>query len=376
MEFIFWLAAVGSIYSYFLYPLTLLLLPPRRKWMASTSYELPMVTMIITAHNEEQRIIEKLKNTLQIDYPVEKLEIIVASDASSDATDEIVKSYISHGIKLVRADERKGKEYAQWHAIQAAHGDVLVFSDVATRIPADGIRLITRNFADLKVGAVSSEDRFISDSGKVIGEGAYVKYEMWLRRLESTANSLVGLSGSFFAARRAICKDWDIKVPSDFNTALNSARQGYVAVSDPEVHGYYADIKDSQREYQRKLRTVIRGITAIFVAPQVLNPFRFGMFSYQVWSHKILRWLVPWFLLLLLAVNIVIYDVHWMYRVSLTLQIIFYGLAMAGFFVKPLRNVAAVKLPLFFIQANIAITHATVVFLLGKRMTTWEPSRR
>lgn len=376
MKFVFWLAAVGSIYSYFLYPLTLLLLPPRRKWMASTLDELPTVTMIITAHNEEQRIVEKLNNTLKIDYPDEKLEIIVASDASSDATDEIVKNYASHGIKLVRANERKGKEYAQWHAIQTARGDVLVFSDVATRIPTDGIRLIARNFADLKVGAVSSEDRFISESGKVMGEGAYVKYEMWLRRLESTANSLVGLSGSFFAARRVVCKDWDIKVPSDFNTALNSARQGYVAVSDPEVHGYYTDIKDSQREYQRKLRTVIRGITAIFVAPQVLNPFRFGIFSYQVWSHKILRWLVPWFLILLLVANIAIYDMHWVYRASLIFQIIFYGLAATGFFIKPIQNVSVVKLPLFFIQANMAIAHATVVFLLGKRMTTWEPSRR
>lgn len=376
MEFVFWLAAIGSIYSYFIYPLTLLLLPPRRKWMASASYELPTVTMIITAHNEEQRIVEKLKNTLQIDYPADKLEIIVASDASSDATDEIVKGHASRGVKLVRASERKGKEYAQWHAIQVAGGDVLVFSDVATRIPDDGVRLIVRNFADLKIGAVSSEDRFISENGKVIGEGAYVKYEMWLRRLESATNSLVGLSGSFFAARRVVCNDWDINVPSDFNTALNSARQGYVAVSDPDVHGYYTDIKDSRREYQRKLRTVIRGITAIFVAPQVLNPFRFGLFSYQVWSHKILRWLVPWFLLMLLTVNIALYDMHWVYRVSLVIQIIFYGLAAAGFFVVPFRNISAVKLPFFFVQANLAIMHATVMFLLGKRMTTWEPSRR
>ena len=376
MEFVFWLAAIGSIYSYFIYPLTLLLLPPRRKWMASASYELPTVTMIITAHNEEQRIVEKLKNTLQIDYPADKLEIIVASDASSDATDEIVKGHASRGVKLVRASERKGKEYAQWHAIQVAGGDVLVFSDVATRIPDDGVRLIVRNFADLKIGAVSSEDRFISENGKVIGEGAYVKYEMWLRRLESATNSLVGLSGSFFAARRVVCKDWDINVPSDFNTALNSARQGYVAVSDPDVHGYYTDIKDSRREYQRKLRTVIRGITAIFVAPQVLNPFRFGLFSYQVWSHKILRWLVPWFLLMLLTVNIALYDMHWVYRVSLVIQIIFYGLAAVGFFVVPFRNISAVKLPFFFVQANLAIMHATVMFLLGKRMTTWEPSRR
>ena len=207
-------------------------------------------------------------------------------------------------------------------------------------------------------------------------EGAYVKYEMWLRRLESATNSLVGLSGSFFAARRVVCNDWDINVPSDFNTALNSARQGYVAVSDPDVHGYYTDIKDSRREYQRKLRTVIRGITAIFVAPQVLNPFRFGLFSYQVWSHKILRWLVPWFLLMLLTVNIALYDMHWVYRVSLVIQIIFYGLAAVGFFVVPFRNISAVKLPFFFVQANLAIMHATVMFLLGKRMTTWEPSRR
>lgn len=376
MEFIFWLAVVGSVYSYFIYPCTLMLLPSRRKWMASASHELPTVTVIITAHNEEQRIVEKLKNTLRIDYPAEKLEIIVASDASSDATDDIVKSYAVSGIKLVRASERKGKEHAQWHAIQAARGDVLVFSDVATQIPIDGIRLIVRNFADLKIGAVSSEDRFISENGKVIGEGAYVKYEMWLRRLESTASSLVGLSGSFFAARRVVCKDWDIDVPSDFNTALNSARQGYVAVSDPAVHGYYTDIKDSQREYQRKLRTVIRGITAIFVAPQVLNPLRFGIFSYQVWSHKILRWLVPWFLLLLLVANIAIYNTHWIYRASLAIQILFYGLAAMGFIAKPLRDISIVKLPFFFVQANMAIAHATVVFLLGKRMTTWEPSRR
>lgn len=376
MEFVFWLAAVGSIYSYFLYPLTLLLLPVRRKWMASSVYELPSVTLIITAHNEEHRIVEKIKNTLLVNYPSEKFEIIVASDASSDATDEIVKGYASRGVKLVRASERKGKEYAQWHAIQAARGDILVFSDVATQIPADGIRLIVKNFADLRIGAVSSEDRFISENGKVIGEGAYVRYEMWLRRLESTCNSVIGLSGSFFAARRVVCKDWDINVPSDFNTALNSARQGYVAVSDPGVHGYYTDIKDTQREYQRKLRTVIRGITAIFVAPQVLNPFRFGLFSYQVWSHKILRWLVPWFLLLLLSTNIAIYHKHWIYSTSLILQVIFYGLAAAGFFVKSLRNVSIVKLSFFFVQANMAIVHATVVFLLGKRMTMWEPSRR
>lgn len=376
MEKIFWLAVLGSLFSYFIYPMTLLLLPSRRKVDKSAVSTLPLVSMIITAHNESQRIEDKLKNTLAIDYPTEKFEIIVASDASTDATDEIVKAYTSHGIKLVRANARKGKEHAQWHAIQAAGGDILVFSDVATRIPVEAVHRIVKYFADPKVGAVSSEDRFISESGRLIGEGAYVKYEMWLRKLESDINSLVGLSGSFFAARKDVCGIWDINVPSDFNTALNSVRQDYVAVTAPDVHGFYTDIKDEHREYQRKLRTVIRGISAIFAKPQVLNPFQFGFFSYQVWSHKIMRWLVPWFLLTALLTNIVIIDAHWIYRAIIAVQILFYGLIVVGLLIKPLRRVTIVKLPFFFAQVNFAIAHATLAFLLGKRMTTWEPSKR
>jgi glycosyltransferase involved in cell wall biosynthesis len=376
MEYIFWFAVVGSVYSYFLYPVILLLMPPRRVVAPPSPGELPSITLIITAHNEEGRIREKLQNTMQIDYPADKLEVIVASDASSDTTEEIVRGYAEQGIRLVRANERKGKEYAQWHAIQAARGDILVFSDVATRIPPDGVRLIAEKFTDPRVGAVSSEDRFISESGRVIGEGAYVKYEMWLRRLESRCNSLVGLSGSFFAARRKICLDWDISVPSDFNTALNSVRNGYVAITAPDVHGFYTDIKDERREYQRKLRTVIRGISAIFVKPQVLNPFQFGFFSWQIWGHKVMRWLVPWFLILTLLANLTLLDMHWIYRVCLGAQSLFYATVLAGFLFKPLRAIAVIKLPFFFVQVNIAILHATVAFMLGRRMTTWEPSRR
>ena len=376
MEYIFWLAVVGSVYSYFLYPIILLLMPQRRVEFRPSSAELPSVTLIVTAHNEEKRIAEKLQNTLQIDYPADRLEVIVASDASSDGTDEMVKGYAANGVQLVRANERKGKEYAQWHAIQAARGDILVFSDVATRIPPDGVRLIAEKFADPKVGAVSSEDRFVNENGRVIGEGAYVKYEMWLRRLESRCNSLVGLSGSFFAARRKVCQDWDISVPSDFNTALNSVRNGYVAITAPDVHGFYTDIKDEHREYQRKLRTVIRGISAIFVKPQVLNPFQFGFFAWQVWGHKIMRWLVPWFLIVALLSNIALFDTHWLYRIFLGAQLLFYGSVVAGFLFKPLRSVSVIKLPFFFVQVNLAILHATVAFMLGKRMTTWEPSRR
>lgn len=376
MEFIFWLAVIGSIYSYFLYPLSMMLFPARRVDVSSSNSDFPSVSIIVTAHNEQQRIEDKIRNTLAIDYPKEKLEIIVASDASTDTTDMIVQGFAATGIRLVRAHERKGKEYAQWHAIRAARGDILVFSDVATRIPADGVLLMVANFSDLKVGAVSSEDRFVNESGGVVGEGAYVRYEMWLRRLESRVNGLVGLSGSFFAARKQVCQEWDIAVPSDFNTALNCARLGYVAVTDPKVNGYYSDIKDERREYQRKLRTVIRGLSALFAKPQVLNPLQFGLFAYQVWSHKLMRWLVPWFLLTALLTNVAIINLHWIYITSMAVQILFYGLIITGLLIKPLRCVAIVKLPFFFAQVNFAIAHATLAFFLGKRMTTWEPSKR
>lgn len=376
MEFIFWLAVIGSIYSYFLYPLSMMLFPARRVDVSSSNGDFPSVSIIVTAHNEQQRIEDKIRNTLAIDYPKEKLEIIVASDASTDTTDMIVQGFAATGIRLVRAHERKGKEYAQWHAIRAARGDILVFSDVATRIPADGVLLMVANFSDLKVGAVSSEDRFVNESGGVVGEGAYVRYEMWLRRLESRVNGLVGLSGSFFAARKQVCQEWDIAVPSDFNTALNCARLGYVAVTDPKVNGYYSDIKDERREYQRKLRTVIRGLSALFAKPQVLNPLQFGLFAYQVWSHKLMRWLVPWFLLTALLTNVAIINLHWIYITSMAVQILFYGLIITGLLIKPLRCVAIVKLPFFFAQVNFAIAHATLAFFLGKRMTTWEPSKR
>jgi glycosyltransferase involved in cell wall biosynthesis len=366
----------AASYSYFVYPLALLLFPRRRVALHAGMRELPSVSLIITAHNEEHRIEEKIRNSLLIDYPRDRLEILVASDASTDATDAIVRNYEPAGVRLVRANERKGKEHAQWHAIEAARSDILVFSDTATKIPEDGIRRLVRHFDDPAVGAVSSEDRFVKEGGGVAGEGAYVKYEMWLRRLESSVNSLVGLSGSFFAARRDVCREWDIHVPSDFNTALNSVRAGYVAVTAADVLGYYSDIKDERKEYNRKMRTVIRGISALFVKPEVLNPWKFGLFSLQVWSHKVMRWLVPWFMVLTLASNIAVLRAHWIYQVTLAGQLLFYALAAAGVVSAELRKWTAIKLPYFFIQVNLAIAHATLAFLAGRRMTVWEPSRR
>lgn len=352
------------------------MMPKRVQPDISEKSEPYSVTVIITAHNEETRIKEKILNTLELDYPKELLEILIASDASTDATDDIVREFSEQGVGLVRAEERKGKEYAQLQAIRAAKGEILVFSDVATGIDKNVLHLISERFADKRVGAVSSEDRFVSDDGHIAGEGAYVKYEMWLRQLESKVYSLVGLSGSFFAARNEVCRDWDIGIPSDFNTALNSARLGFYAVTDKEIIGYYKDIKNKKGEYARKLRTVIRGMSAVGKRPDVLNPFKFGFFAFEVWSHKIMRWLVPWFMMALLIISTLLFSEHPIYTLIFVLQLIFYGIVLAGAAVPALRENTIVKIPFYFVQVNMAIAHAAVAYVFGKRITVWSPSKR
>lgn len=377
LEIGFWVSLVGLCFSYFIYPLVLTVLPVRRKKALPDVEGAPpirKVSLIVTVHNEAARIREKIENCLALEY--DSLEIIVASDASDDGTDDVVRDYGDQGVKLARADARKGKEYAQLQAIKVASGDILVFSDVATAIPEDAIRRMMRYFDDPEVGAVSSEDRFLARDGRMVGEGAYVRYEMWLRKLESSRAGLVGLSGSFFAARRSVCQDWDIYSPSDFNTALNCARVGLVAVTAPDVVGFYQDVADASREYQRKVRTIIRGLTALSRHPEVLNPLKFRLFAFQVFGHKVMRWLAPWFGLILFCLSVVLAKANAVYLIALVGQVMFLGAVGVAYWMPSLRDRTLLKIPFFFVQANAAVAHAGVSFLSGRRMTVWTPSKR
>ncbi|MBT1450664.1 glycosyltransferase [Glaciecola sp. XM2] len=382
MQGVFWVSLFGIAYSYFVYPVLLFILSKlvraqQAPLICESNKAYPSISLIITCHNEQHRIKEKIENTLELEYPDGKLELIIASDCSTDDTDDIVKSYAQQGVKLVRADVHNGKEYAQKLAIDAADGELLVFSDVATQIPTEALKKVADKFHDPRVGAVSSEDKFISDDGTIAGEGAYVKYEMWLRALETKTGGLVGLSGSFFAARKEVCQQhWDIKSPSDFNTALNCGRLGYIAISCDDVLGYYKDVKDPQKEYARKVRTVLRGITAVSRNPDVLNPVKFGVFSFKVWSHKIMRWAVPWFMLLALLSNLSIYSENGFYALTFYLQAIGYILVLLTWKLPSLQKNTLLKLGFFFVQVNLAIAHSTVNFLMGRRMVTWTPSKR
>ncbi|WP_334013449.1 glycosyltransferase family 2 protein [Alteromonas sp. S167] len=382
MKSLFWILLVLSIFSYFLYPLILRCIlvaktksicPPQTTRMEN----LPFITLIVTAYNEENRIEDKIANTLKLEYPSGKLRLIVASDCSTDRTDDIVNGYSSQNVTLVRAKERLGKENAQLTALKTVEQGIIVFSDTATQIEQDGLLKLASYFNEPNIGAISSEDRFISKTGNIAGEGAYVKYEMWLRRAESQLAGLVGLSGSFFAARKEVCQEWDIHSPSDFNTALNCKRLGLKAVTADNVLGFYTDLSDPAKEYARKVRTVIRGMTALERHPDVLNPFKFGLFSFQVWGHKVLRWTVPWTLLALLLVTpFCIAQFYSIYTLALSGQVVFYGVALAAHFVPTLCKSGPIKLIYFFTQVNIALFDASIKFFRGKRMTVWQPSAR
>jgi glycosyltransferase involved in cell wall biosynthesis len=381
IETAFWLCLLAAGWSYFLYPMVLglqlrLSSPRSRIGPKVSADDLPLLSLIVTVYNEAARIGAKLNNVAELDYPAGRLDVIIASDCSNDGTDEVVQQYGGSSVRLVRADQRLGKENAQRCAIGAARGAILVFSDVATVMPPDALRRLVGYFADPSVGAVSSEDRFLSQDGKIAGEGLYVRYEMWLRRLESSLAGLVGLSGSFFAARREVCSEWDIHSPSDFNTALNCARLSMRAVTAPDVLGYYQDLKDPSREYARKVRTVLRGMTGLSRHAEVMNPLKFGQFAFQVVGHKLMRWLVPLALALLLSLNLLLLGEGGIYTFSLIGQGAFYAVALAAHVRPSLREVGPLRIVYFFVQVNVAIADAMWRFLRGIRMTVWQPSAR
>jgi glycosyltransferase involved in cell wall biosynthesis len=375
-QIVFWTSGLFIFYAYLGYPLLLMALSVFRNRPVRRGNITPTVSFIITAYNEEKRIREKIENALKQDYPGDKLEILVASDCSRDRTDEIVRSYQSHGIRLVRAPERKGKESVQKLAVAEATGEILVFSDAATGLRPDGVSNIVKNFNDPTVGCVSSTDRFIDPAGAISGEGAYVRYEMFLRNLETKVNSLVSLSGSFFAARREVCRNWAVDLQSDFNTLLNAVKMGLRGISDPDSIGYYKSIADEKKEFERKVRTVVRGISVFMKSLPMLNPFRHGLFSWQLFSHKLCRWLVPFAMILAFFSNAILIPRSGVYLYAFIFQLAFYTVALGGIWINRSSMKNILKIPSFFVLVNLSILNAWYRYARGERMVRWNPSER
>jgi len=372
---LFWLSAGLVVYTYFGYPLVLWTCSRLRARRVRRAEFFPYVSIIIAARNEAAKIRHKLEHTLALDYPADRFEILVASDASDDATDAIVQEHAGSHVRLVRSPHRKGKEHVQGLAVAVAAGEILVFTDAATVLEPRAVRNLMENFADPAIGAVSTEDLIVDAHGNPTAEGLYVRYEMWVRRLESRFYSIVGLSGSCFAIRKELCHDWSPTLASDFMGALRAARGGYRSITDPTSLGRFVALASTKAETHRKLRTFLRGITVLMANVDLLNPFRYGRFAFQLASHKLLRFVMPFLLLSSLATSLFMSHEP-LYGAIAIAQVAFYLIACAGGVVDSLQQNRFVRTIHFFTIVQWVMLLAWVRYVRGHRQVTWEPSRR
>ncbi len=374
-EILFWLSLFGIFYAYFGYPLLLgaaaKVFPTSEPDKAGLDFT-PPVTMIIPVHNEEKSIGEKIRNTLGLDYPSGLLEVLIISDGSTDRTRELVLSNPSPCIKFLELSQRGGKAQALNFGLNAASNGIVVFSDASIILRPDALRNIVKRFHDRNIGCVSGEDH-IEDGG---GEGLYGKYELMLRNLESRVHSIVGASGSFYAQRRSLCEPFREGLAPDFLSVLNTVEKGYRAVTEPSACGTMTSVKSTGDEFRRKVRTLIRGMTALFYKKHLMNPVRYGFFAIELLSHKLIRWLVPFFMLAALVSNLAIAD-SGIYGAAIVLQALFYLLAGAAYIqlVRIDERIAG-KVPLYFTAVNIAILYAWIKYAQGMRLEVWNPSKR
>lgn len=375
MEVLFWAAVGGVLYPYMGYPFVLWMLSrsiKRREEHTSEAATLPSVSIIIPVHNEETRIARKVANTAALRYPPDRLQVLFVSDGSTDRTLEIIRASATPAVTIVELPVRRGKAAGLNAGLERSTNEILVFSDASIELEPDALQHIVRPFGDPRVGCVSGEDR-IAESG---GEGSYGRYEFLLRRLESTVYSIVGASGSFYAQRKSLCGPFVAGLAPDFLSVLRTVERGFRAVSEPTAVGTMTSVKNSRHEFERKVRTLIRGMTTLFAYSHLLNPFRFGLFSFALFSHKIMRWLTPFFLLLALLAPLALLDLP-VYRVLFIAQAVFYLSALAAFaeWWRVHRSFFG-KLALYFSMANTAIVAAWFQYGAGVRQEVWTPSRR
>ena len=374
MEVLFWISVLGIVYPYAGYPAVLAVLARLigRRDVSEAGVPLPSITMIVPVHNEAARIDRKIANTAQLRYPADRLQVLFVSDGSTDDTPDRIRAGARPEMTLVELPARAGKAAALNAGLERAVHDIVVFTDASIELELDALHHIVRRFDDPQIGCVSGEDR-IAESG---GEGWYGRYELLLRRLESKVHSIVGASGSFYAQRRHICSPFTEGMAPDFLSVLRTVEQGYRAVSEPAAVGAMASVKDQKHEFERKVRTSIRGMTTLFAHPGVLNPFRFGVFAFEMWSHKVLRWTVPFFLLTAFLSPLALLASPF-YAAVFVLQLAFYvgalaALAQWGTFHRTFPG----KLALYFSIVNAAILAAWCRYGIGVRQEIWTPSRR
>ena len=378
MEVIFWLSVAAVGYAYVGYPLLLTLLSKIRPKPVHSADWTPSVTVIIAAYNEERDLAAKLENTLALDYPKSQLEIIVTSDCSSDRTDEIAKSFAPRGVRLHRQHERHGKTAAQNAAVTIARGEIIVFSDATTHYQPDVLRLLTPSFADTSVGCATGRVIYqdVKESSVGAGTQSYWNYEFFLKRHESNVCSLIGVCGCMYAVRKSAYIPLYNDACSDFIIATTMVEQGLRAVYVPEAVCMEEPNRQAKRELAARVRIISQTFADLWRNRSVLNPFRSGFYAVQLWSHKIMRYLVPLFLIAIFITTGFLVTRNAFYAALFASQVAFYLAALVSALLEKMgRSVRLLALPQYFVITNLASLIAFVKFITGESYTRWEPHR-
>jgi cellulose synthase/poly-beta-1,6-N-acetylglucosamine synthase-like glycosyltransferase len=379
-----WLIVGGlgvAAYAYLGYPLLLKLVsvlrprPPRVQEPA----EWPLVSITVPAYNEEHSIAATLEALLAIDYPADRRQVLVVSDASTDRTDEIVRGFAHRGVELLCLPVRGGKTAAENAAQPHLRGEIVVNTDASVRIAPNALKPLVACFADPEVGLASGRDVSVAqiDGDLNVGESGYVGYEMWVRDLETRVGSIVGASGCFYALRKPLHVTlFPSALSRDFAAALIARESGYRAVSVSEAVCFVPRIQSLRREYRRKVRTMIRGLETLWYKRRLLDPWRHGRFAWMLASHKLIRWLAPW--------GLVLAALGWLLLAASIRSVLLAAplaalllLAGAGWYWPEQRRAPRlVSMSAYVVSGTIAALEAWLRALRGELNPMWEPTRR
>jgi cellulose synthase/poly-beta-1,6-N-acetylglucosamine synthase-like glycosyltransferase len=378
-QLIFWLAVAAIVYTYVGYSLIILLLAKliNRPVLRREGHE-PTVTFLITAYNEEKNIGRKLENVLSLNYPRDKMDILVASDGSTDRTEEIVGTFARQGVRVLRVEGRVGKTATQNRAVEHARGEVIIFSDATTDYDRNAIRKIVRNYADPAVGAVSGRYEYFNPTGAPIGTGniLFWKYENLIKRSQTRIKTITGCCGCIYSVRRRLYEPLPPDIISDLVEPLKILEKGYRIVFEPEAVAHEETTERAREEFRMRIRVISRGMYGLLYMKQLFNPLHHGFVSFQLISHKLLRWLVPLSMVLMFTANLALLGRPF-YTATFIAQAAFYAMALTGWIGERWNvKLKVFSLPLYFSTVNIASVISLVKTLRGYKAVTWETVRK
>lgn len=379
--FIFWTAVFLIVYTYIGFPLLVVLrgLLWGRPFKDEELTNLPVVSIVISAYNEAKCIAAKLDNILTMEYPRDRLEVVVASDGSTDGTDAIVERYKALGVKLLSLP-RIGKAAALNAAVNASSGEIQVFSDANSMYKADAIRELVRPLADPEVGGVAGNQIYkteVSGGSSGDGERVYWNFDRMLKQFQGKSGNTLAATGAIYAIRRSLFQPIPDGVSDDLFTSTGVIVQGYRLVFAPEAIAYEPIAATSQVEFGRKVRVIMRSWKAFHFRRALLNPFRYRFYAIQFFSHKILRYLVVFPLLILFLISPFLWRAGFIYQMATIAQVAFYSCALLGLLLNETRigRKKILTIPFYFCMVNAASLVAIMNVLRGRQVKQWEPQR-